>query len=135
MIEDRKERRGVDLGQCEGAYVLAILYTIGYLGMMAALMVIDIPVDNRELMLTLAGIMSAAQLGIIKFYYDGSQASVKAQAANIVRASRNEGALQEIAKAAPAMAAAVPGTPIPPKVDTMTVESQTTNVTTGDQKP
>lgn len=122
MIEQREERlRTPD--QSEGAYILAILYTLGYLGMMAALMFVEIPTNNRELLLTLVGIMSAAQLGIIKFYYDGSQAAVKAQSANIVRAARNEGALQEIAKSVPSVAAvaatAVPAvTPAPPNPET-----------------
>jgi len=66
------ERRS-DSQPPDGAYFLAVLYTLGYLGMMAALMFFNIPENNRELMLTLVGIMSAAQLGIIKYYYDGSK--------------------------------------------------------------
>ena len=82
----------------QGAYALAILYTLGYLGMMGALMFHEIPEANRELLLTLAGIMSAAQLGIIKHYYDGSKISETVQAANIAARSRTDAVIQDIAK-------------------------------------
>lgn len=93
-----------------GAYVLAILYTVGYLAMMGALMFCEIPTSNRELLMTLAGIMSAAQLGIIKYYYDGSQGAQQAQVANIARSAKTDITLQEIAKQVPQVVAAV----IPP---------------------
>lgn len=86
----------------EGAYALAVLYTIGYLLMVGALMFFEIPTNNRELLIGLVGIMSAAQLGIIKHYYDGSKGAEAAQIANIARASRTDAAIQEIAvKSAP----------------------------------
>lgn len=84
--------------QLEGAYGLAVLYTVGYLGMVFALMLYEIPTNNRELLIGLVGIMSAAQLGIIKHYYDGSKGAENAQIANIARASRNDEVIQEIAK-------------------------------------
>lgn len=81
----------------EGAYALAVLYTIGYLLMVGALMFFEIPTNNRELLIGLVGIMSAAQLGIIKHYYDGSKGAENAQIANIARASRTDAVIQEIA--------------------------------------
>ncbi len=109
--------------QIEGAYILAILYTFGYLGMMGALMFVTIPESNKEVLLTLAGIMSAAQLGIIKYYYDGSQGAAKAQIANIARASKTDTVLQDIAKSAPIVASA------PIQTDTVQVDAQTAVVT------
>lgn len=122
MTEDRR----ADDHVADGAYALAILYTLGYLAMMGALMFVTIPTENREILLTLAGIMSAAQLGIIKYYYDGSKSADKAQAANIARSVKSEAVVQEIAKTAPVAtaaavaanvaattAAAAPGAPIP----------------------
>ncbi len=92
----------------EGAYILAIIYTLGFLATIGSLMFMEIPSNNRELLISLVGIMSAAQLGIIKHYYDGSKAADAAQAANIARSSRTEAVVQEIAKAAaPTAAAAV----------------------------
>lgn len=84
--------------QMQGAYALAVLYTVGYLAMVGALMFFEIPTNNRELLIGLVGIMSAAQLGIIKHYYDGSKGAENAQIANIARASRTDEVLQEIAK-------------------------------------
>jgi Na+/H+-translocating membrane pyrophosphatase len=133
-----EDRRVVD--QIEGAYILAILYTLGYLGMMGSLMFVPIPEANKELLLTLAGIMSAAQLGIIKYYYDGSQGAAKAQIANIARASHADVVIQDIAKAAPSVAAAVvaaAATPSPAsvpqepiKADNVNVSADTVNVDT-----
>ena len=128
-----EERRAVD--QVEGAYVLAILYTVGFLGLIFCLLYIEIPTNNRELLLTLIGIMSAAELGIIKFFYDGSQGAQKAQIANISRAVRTDAVIQEIAKAAPVTAAAAVAaatgnpSPIPASVDTVNVKADTANVT------
>ena len=68
---------------------------------------------NREILLTLAGIMSAAQLGIIKYYYDGSKSADKVQSANIARSMKSEAVVQDIAKAA---APTVPVSP-PPATD------------------
>ena len=95
MNEQLPERRACIV---EGAYALALLYTLGYLLMMGALMFVNIPENNRELLLTLAGIMSAAQLGIIKHYYDGSRIAETAQIANIGRARTADAVIQDIAK-------------------------------------
>lgn len=92
----------IDRRSCriEGAYALAVLYTIGYLLMVGALMFFEIPTNNRELLIGLVGIMSAAQLGIIKFYYDGSKVAESAQMANIARSAKTDSVIQEIAKTA-----------------------------------
>ena len=90
-----------DRRACDGAYALAVIYTIGYLAMVGLLMFYEIPSNNRELLIGLVGIMSAAQLGIIKHYYDGSKGAETAQIANIARAARTDEALQQIAKTAP----------------------------------
>ncbi len=86
---------------CDGAYALAILYTIGYLAMVGALMFIEIPASNRELLISLGSIMSAAQLGIIKYFYDGSRSDADSRLANIARASKADAVIQEIAKTPP----------------------------------
>ena len=107
MADDTEARRATDKSKVDGAYGLASLYTIGYLGMLFMLMLYPIPEQNKELLLTLAGIMSAAQLGIIKYYYDGSRGADQVQQANIARSVRSESVVQDIAKAAPTVAAAV----------------------------
>ena len=115
--------------QYDGAYILAILYTLGYLAMVGLLMFFEIPQNNREVLLTLVGIMSAAQLGIIKFFYDGTQGQVKSQAANIARAARTESALQEIAKTVPVAAAvAAAAAPVAPVVPTAPIQAENVQV-------
>lgn len=97
--------------QADGAYFLAILYTLGYFAFLGGLMFVPIPDQNKELMLTLAGILSAAQLGIVKYFYDGSKSADKVQTANIARSVRSEAVVQEIAKgSAPAAAASAAAT-------------------------
>ena len=98
--------RRVEDSKIEGAYGLAILYTIGYLGVVATLMFFEIPAGNKDILLSLFGIMSAAQLGIIKFFFDGSKVAQQAQQANIARSIRNDTVVQDLAKTAPATAAA-----------------------------
>lgn len=104
--------------QPDGAYLLAILYTVGYLAMIAALFFVEMPSSNREAFLALVGIMSAAQLGIIKYYYDGTKAHDTTARAGIAEKARVSETLQEIAKAVPAalpIVAAAP--PQPPDTD------------------
>lgn len=110
----------------DGAYALAILFTIGYFAFLGTLMFVPIPDQNKELMLTLAGILSGAMIGIVKYFYDGSKSADKVQAANIARSVKSESVVQEIAKTAPVAtaaavaaqvaatsAAAIPGTAVP----------------------
>lgn len=110
-------KRSTDQIQENGAYALAILYTLGYLLMMGALMFVTIPTENREILLTLAGIMSAAQLGIIKYYYDGSKSTDKVQQASIARAVRVDARLQDIASQASAAPPSPPAAPDPNLVE------------------
>lgn len=100
-----EERRQAEM-RIEGAYGLAILYTLGFLMMVGMLMFFEIPKDNRELLISLIGIMSAAQLGIIKFYFDGSKAAQQVQQAAIIRNARNDAVIQDLAKSAPTATAA-----------------------------
>lgn len=94
MFDAPADRRACHI---TGAYALALLYTGGYLAMVGALFFVDIPPNNKEVMLTLIGIMSAAQMAIIKHYFDGSKGAEAAQIANITRASRTDAVIQEIA--------------------------------------
>ena len=119
--------------QISGAYVLAILYTAGFLCMIGLLMFREIPTANRELLLTLAGIMSAAQLGIIKYFYDGSQGADTVQAANIARSVKSEAVVQEIARAAPSVVTVPAVAPSPPaqpiQAENVSVEANTATLT------
>lgn len=56
---------------------LAYLYTGGYFVMMAALFKFGVPEDSRDLLNTLIGILSAAEVGIITYYFGSSAGSAK----------------------------------------------------------
>lgn len=65
----------------DGAMVLATLYVIGYFCMVGALFFIDIPTNNKELVFTLAGIMSTVQAAILGYYFGASKQSEQLQRA------------------------------------------------------
>lgn len=56
---------------------LAYLYTGGYFVMMAALFKFGVPEESRDLLNTLIGILSAAEVGIITYYFGSSAGSAK----------------------------------------------------------
>ncbi len=85
----------------QGAYCLAILFALGYLAIIGALLFVEIPAANKEVFLTLIGLMSAALLAIIKYYFDGSKGAESAQQANIARAAKTDSVVAGIATGAP----------------------------------
>lgn len=54
---------------------LAYLYTAGYFVMIAALFKFGAPEESRDLLNTLVGILSAAEIGIITYYFGSSAGS------------------------------------------------------------
>lgn len=56
---------------------LAYLYTGGYFVMIAALFKFGVPEESRDLLNTLVGILSAAEVGIITYYFGSSAGSAK----------------------------------------------------------
>ncbi len=102
-----EENRVTDEITCTARDGLAIIYTLGYLAMMYVLTQWAVPAANEKLLYTLAGIMSSIQLGVIKYYFDGTRGAEAAQQANIARAARTDGVVAGIASSAPAVAAAV----------------------------
>lgn len=106
------DRRASDSNnQTDTATLLAVLYTIGYFGIVFLMMTRGIPKDNEGSLNQLIGALTIIQTGIIGFYFGGSKANEKTQAANVARSLRSEAVVQEIAKATPvATAAAVAAT-------------------------
>ncbi len=128
-----EEFRATDVPSQGSRDSLAILYTLGYLAMMGALMFFGLPVDNKEVFLTLVGIMSGAQLSIIKYYFDGSKGAEAAQQANIARSARTDSVVAGIAAQAPAVAAAVVANATPSqspiKTENVNVDANTATIT------
>ncbi len=128
-----EEFRESDIPSQGSRDALAIIYTFGYLAMMGALMFFEVPAGNEKLLYTLAGIMTAIQMSIIKFYFDGSRGAEAAQQANIARSARTDNVVASIASQAPTVAAAVvanatpAGSPI--KAENVDITAQNATVT------
>lgn len=104
---------------------LAALYTIAYMVMVGLLFFVSIPAENKDLINTLVGIMSAVQMAIIGFFFGSSKNAEATQRATEQRSARTESVLQETIRAVPKVAAAVAGAPLPD----MQVTADTVNVT------
>lgn len=97
MTERRANANPLDI-----AGALAGLYTLSYMVMVGLLFFISIPPDNKDLVNTLVGIMSAVQMAIIQFYFGSSKNAEATQRAVAQRQERTETALvQTIAQGAP----------------------------------
>src|SRR6266850_479526 len=93
----RPERRTSDIPLGDTSRILAIMYTIGFMGMAAALLLIDVPKDNQQIITSLVSIMATVQVGIVGYYFGSSKNAEVSQKAGIVARDRAEGSLHEIA--------------------------------------
>lgn len=90
------EERRANPNPMDIAGVLAILYTVGYLVMVGFLFFIKIPVENKDPMLQLFGLMSAIQMALISFYFGSSKAAEATSRALAQRQGRTDAVMQEI---------------------------------------
>lgn len=123
------DRRAGDTPWGDTARILAVLYIMGFLGMVAALFFFDIPEANEKLVFTLAGSMGTIQTAIIGYYFGSSKAAEMSQRTIADSKSKAESTLQEIAKA-PVQAAVLAAAkePSTQPVADMTVTADTVNV-------
>jgi hypothetical protein len=96
---------------------LAVLYTVGFLGMVAGLFFVPVPKDNQQLLNTVVGIMGTIQVALMSYFYGFTKGAATAQAASDARKQSTDLVLQDIAKqsapvAAAAVAAATTGVPV-----------------------
>lgn len=110
------DRRTTDTALGDTARILAIMYTLGFFGMVGILMLKGIPADNKDVVNTLVGILSVIQTGIIGYYFGGSKTAEVAQKAGVEGRAKADEALQSIAKSVPDVLPLVvpkvdPGTP------------------------
>lgn len=131
MTEDR---RVSDTPWGDTSRILAILYIFGFLGMVAALFFVAIPPGNKDLILTIAGIMSSVQAAIIGYYFGSSKAAELGQKTIAASKERADTTLQELAKAPVLAAAAVASADMPVKADDVSIEAKG-NVTVNGGKP
>lgn len=104
------DRRITDTPLLDTARILAILYTLGFFGMVSAMLFKGIPTENRDAINQLIGALTIIQTGIIGFYFGGSKANDAAQTQAAISRERTDTALTEIAKAVPVLA--VPSAPV-----------------------
>ncbi len=57
--------------------ILAYIYTFGYFSFVAAASFYGVQESAKDLINTLIGILSAAQIGIIQYYFGSSQGSAR----------------------------------------------------------
>src|SRR5260221_355677 len=93
------DRRATDIAVGDTARILAILYTIGFFGLVLSLMWREVPAANKEAILLLLGMLGVVQAGIVKYFFDGSKTAELGQRAVLVGKEKADTAIQEIAKA------------------------------------
>lgn len=107
MSEERRANPNpLDIGG-----VLAILYTIVYFAMVGLLFFKSIPPENKDLINTLVGIMSAVQMAIIQWVFGSSKNAEAQQRSSEQRQGRAESVVQKIAETVPVAALAAVGGP------------------------
>ena len=92
------DRRLSDTPLGDATRIVAILYIVGYIGMVGALLFLEIPDNNKEIVIALVAIMSTVQTGIISYYFGSSRNAEVAQKATIIARERSDDAIQSIAK-------------------------------------
>ncbi len=127
---DRRSGRQVN----DGPLLLAVLWTIGFLGVAFLVIIRGVPESSNSVTQQLISIMSMIMAAMAGYFYGASKTN--SETATQLAASKNKSdeAIQEIAKSAPTVAAAVVAAasnqPVQPiKTDTVNVESETTVVT------
>lgn len=113
------EERRANANPFDVSGIIAIIYTLGFIGLATLLYFIPIPATNKDALLYLFGILSGIQLSIMAFLYGGSKALEAQQRATEQRQGRSAAVVEEIAKAAaPVAAAAVAAATGQPTVST-----------------
>lgn len=115
MIERRRSLRN------DAAYMLAVLYTCGFLGVVYLVIIKDISKDSMPIVQQLISIMSMIQGAIAGFFYGASKAA----------AETNQSMARIAEQATPAGGSAQ--TPAPIVAETVAIDANTATVTTGEK--
>lgn len=92
MSEELQERRGPTYGTLiyDPAFVLAVIYTVGFFTVLFILLEQNIPEKNAEIVEKILPILSAIQLGIVQYFYNkSSQQQQERSNAVVVKALDN----------------------------------------------
>lgn len=76
-VDDRKSARDLARADMRPQIILSVIYTIGYFTLMYQFVTGDvvIPIQNKDLLLPLIGVMTAAQIQIMNFWFGSSSGS------------------------------------------------------------
>lgn len=119
MIERRRSLRN------DSAYMLAVLYTSGFLGMCFLIVLKDVPQESRTIVQQLISIMSMIQAAIAGYFYGASKAATESN--QTVARIAEQSAPAAASAVAAATSAAAQTSDI--KTDTVNVAATTANVT------
>lgn len=97
------DRRVTDRQPRDTSSLLAILYTIGYFGMVFTMMLRGIPQENRDAINQLIGSLTIIQTGIVAFYFGGSKAAELVQKSALASKDKSDAVIAEIAKTVPTL--------------------------------
>lgn len=76
QVQDRQSARDREVKTGDNTTrILAGLYTIGYFTILVIAIFYEFPVENKEVLNALFGMLSAAQLSIINYYFGSSKGS------------------------------------------------------------
>lgn len=119
------------------AFVLAVLYTIGFFGVVFSLFLVTIPPDNKDTINQIMPILSAIQLGIVQYFYQKQAQTNRENADDTIKKLADTASTT--AKTA-AVAAGIPLKDIPApadrelgqveKADTINMSAETVNLNT-----
>lgn len=126
------DRRAGDTPWGDTTRILAVVYILGFLAFVGGLFFVPIPTGNKDLILTIAGIMSTIQAAIIGYYFGSSKAAEASQRTIAASKDRADTTLQEIAKA-PIVAATVAAEAI--KTDDVQIDAKGAAISITGAKP
>lgn len=94
-------RTNVETPLGDTARILAILYTVGYFIVIFTVIWAKVPIENKDIILQLVGILSIIESTVVAFFFGGSKAAELSVKANVEGKAKADDALQTIAKAIP----------------------------------
>ncbi len=112
-MTEEEGRRVTDTPLLDTSRILAILYTLGFFAIVFVMMLRGIPQENADAINQLLGALTIIQTTIVAFFFGGSKGAETMQKQLTVSKDKADSTVQDIAKSAPAVAAAVVAAQVP----------------------
>lgn len=101
MTDYPPDRRLSDIPLGDTSRILAIMYTLGFFGVVFSVTWYKIPLENKELVAQVMGILSVIQTGIIGYFFGSSRSAEVSLKAGVASRQKADSTIQDIAKATP----------------------------------